>query len=196
MRYTQEQLVLGAREAARGMLEQLGRGGAVARFVDRYVAAHERRGLKDSPLRYKELLATIIREALLAAVAELFARLPERITGRKKTILTGQDAEAVELFRVAFLNALVEFTRWTPPERDDFRDDLELYARMAARLSSSGRRPKVPTEGPFVDRCALLLDPSLLEKARIAAGRFQLELERIAEEMLDVAFGKKGKRVR
>ena len=194
MSYTQEQIVLGAREAARGLLDQLGRGGLVARFVDGYVAANERRGLKDSPLRYKELLATITREALLAAVAQLFALLPARVTGRKKALLRGPEAEAVELFRMAFLNALGECTKWTPPERDDFADDLELYARMAARLSAGGRRAKFPTEGPFVDRCGLLLDPSLLDKARAAAGKFQLELEGIAEEMLDVAFGKKRRR--
>jgi hypothetical protein len=196
MPYTREQLILGAREAARTLLDGLGRGGLVARFVDGYVAAYHRRGLKESPLRYKELLSTITREALLPAVAKLFELLPAAITGRKKGLLKGPEAEGVETFRAAFLNGLAEQMRWLPSDREAFRDDVELYARMAARLakSSNARKAAYPTEGPFVDRCALLLDPSLLDKARQSAGKFQKELESAAEEILRATFKKKRKR--
>lgn len=196
MPYSREQLILGARDAAQTLLDRLGRGGLVSRFVDGYVAAYQRRGLKDSPLRYKELLSTITREALLPAVARLFELLPAAITGRKKSLLKGPEAEAVETFRRAFLNGLAEQMRWMPSDREEFRDDLELYARMAARLPKSltRRKPGYPTEGPFVDRCALLLDPSLLDKARESAGQFQAELEHTVEEILQATFKKKRKR--
>jgi hypothetical protein len=195
MPYSREQLILGAREAAQSLLERLGRGGLVARFVDDYVGDYHRRGLKDSPLRYKELLSTITREALLPAVARLFERAPAAITGRKRSLLKGPEAEAVGLFREAFLNCLTEQMRWMPADRDEFRDDLELYARMAMRqLKSAPRKSGYPTEGPFVDRCALLLDPSLFDKARQSAGKFQTELERLAEEILQETFTKKRKR--
>jgi len=196
MPYSREQLILGAREAAQILLDRLGRGDLVARFVDGYVAAYHRRGLKDSPLRYKELLSTITREALLPAVAKLFELLPAAITGRRKGLLKGAEAEAVETFREAFLNGLAEQMRWMPSDREEFRDDLDLYARMAVRLpkSPAPRKPGYPTEGPFVDRCALLLDPSLLDKARQSAGQFQAELERTVEEILQATFKKSRKR--
>ena len=196
MPYSREQLVLGAREAAQMLLDRIGRGRLVERFVDGYVAAFHRRGLKDSPLRYKELLSTITREALLTAVARLFVLAPAAITGRKKSLLKGPEAEAVQMFREAFLNCLAEQMQWLGAEREEFRDDLELYARIAVRLAkgSGARRQSYPTEGPFVDRCALLLDPSLLDEARRSAGKFQVELEREAEEILQATFKKKRKR--
>jgi hypothetical protein len=196
MPYSREQLILGAREAAQGLVDRLGRGDLVARFVDGYVTAYHRRGLKDSPLRYKELLSTIMREALLSAVARLFELLPAAITGRKKALLKGSEAEAVETFREAFLNCLAEQMRWLPSDREAFRDDVELYARLAVRLpkNPNARKAAYPTEGPFVDRCALLLDPSLLDKARQSAGKFQKELESAAEEILWATFKKKRKR--
>jgi len=196
MPYSREQLILGACEAAQTLLDRLGRGDLVARFVDSYVAAYHRRGLKDSPLRYKELLSTITREALLPAVARLFELLPAAITGRKKALLKSPEAEAVETFREAFLNSLGQQMRWMAADREEFREDLELYARIAVRLprSPAARKPGYPTEGPFVDRCALLLDPSLLDKARQSAGKFQVQLEAVAEEILQATFKKKRKR--
>lgn len=196
MPYSLEQLILGARDAAQILLDRLGRGGMVARFVDGYVAAYHRRGLKDSPLRYKELLSTITREALLPAVARLFEQLPAAITGRKKGLLKGPEAEAVDTFREAFLNCLAEQMRWVASEREEFRDDLGLYARMAVRVAKgpASRKPSYATEGPFVDRCALLLDPSLFDKARQSAGKFQSELEGAADEILQATFKKKRKR--
>jgi hypothetical protein len=187
-----EQMVFAAREAAQALHGRVCRGGLVARFVDGYAAAFERRGLQSSPLRYKELLSTITREALVAAAARLFALLPAKITRRKKALLKGPEAEAVETFRGAFLGGLGELMKWMPGEREGFRDDLDLYARMEARRprNAGSGRPKYPTEGAFVDRCALLLDPSLLEKAREAAGKFQVELEAQAEEALDSVFQK------
>jgi hypothetical protein len=38
--------------------------------------------------------------------------------------------------------------------------------------------------GPFADRCAMLLDPSLMEKARAAASELHGELEKIASRTL------------
>lgn len=196
MPYSREQLILGARDAAQILLDRLGRGGMVARFVDGYVAAYHRRGLKDSPLRYKELLSTITREALLPAVARLFEQLPAVITRRKRALLKGPEAEAVETFREAFLNCLTEQMRWMASERDEFREDLGLYVRMAVRQAKgpAPRKPSYATEGPFVDRCALLLDPSLFDKARQSAGKFQSELEDAADEILQATFKKKRKR--
>jgi hypothetical protein len=42
--------------------------------------------------------------------------------------------------------------------------------------------------GPFADRCAMLLDPSLMEKARAAASELHSELEKIASRVLANAF--------
>ena len=118
MARTREQIIFGAREAARELLDRLAHEKLVMRFVDGYVAEYSRRGLKDSPLRYKELLATITREALLAAAARVFASLPAKISRRKKGLLKGPEAEAVETFRESFLGCLAEAMRWMPSERE------------------------------------------------------------------------------
>lgn len=217
--YTREQLALRAQQSVREMQAALEDERLVARFVDSYVSAFGRKGLKASPLRYRELLSTIGREAWLVLAARMSAALPNylargtprparRTSGGRagsgssraasrnepepkgKRILRAADAEAAEGFRESFFEALATALRWTPAELEEFRRDLALYLQISARQP---RRMKTrpagqPSEGPFVDRCALLLDPSLLDKARQAAGKFQAELERAAEKILQNIF--------
>jgi hypothetical protein len=49
-------------------------------------------------------------------------------------------------------------------------------------------------EGPFVDRCALLLDPSMFEQARRAAGKFLGQLDALAEKSVKQAFSARQKK--
>ena len=180
-------------ELAGKLLAALEKQRLVARFVDSYVAEYDRRGLKAHPIRYRELLVTLGREALLAMVAQVNAELPRylarrlnRSRSRRPPLLRGPEVRAADAFREQLLASLARALRWTAAESEEFRRDLDLYAQLGARtpLPKKRRQPTDPPEGPFEDRCALLLDPSMLDKGRRAAGRFLLEIEGVTEKTL------------
>jgi hypothetical protein len=106
------------------------------------------------------------------------------------TVMTGRElsaqAEALNLFREEFLVALGRSLRWTEDEFGEFSRDYDLYEAITAReiAQRSARGARNFSSGPFVDRCGLLLDPSMLEQARRAAGRFQTQLYSAAERVL------------
>jgi hypothetical protein len=193
MPYTGEQLAQCAREAAKRVLRVLEKERLVARFVDSYVARFDRPGLKASRLRYRELQATIGREALLAMLARMYLVLPQHLTRRRGRTLRGAEAEAAAAFREQLFASIQQALKWTPAEMQQFERDLILYAQLAARQPQpmAPRKPAEPAEGAFADRCALLLDPALLEKARQAAGEFLVELERLSERILEEVLKKR-----
>ncbi len=89
--------------------------------------------------------------------------------------------------------ALGQSLDWSDDDAQEFWRDLELYEKLTAR---EPRRParrvaRAPASGPFVDRVALLLDPSLMEQARRAAGKFQLELNAAADRVLRRVFSRR-----
>jgi hypothetical protein len=96
----------------------------------------------------------------------------------------------LDLFREEFFVALGNALRWTDQDARDFWHDLELYEKLTARepRRQAGRAGRVIASGPFADRTALLLDPSLMEQARRAAGKFQLELNAAADRVLRSVF--------
>jgi hypothetical protein len=159
------------------------------------VKEFDRRGLVNQPATRRELLGTIEREAFLAMFARVQAQLPRHLTRRRPPVLKGPEVRAAEAFRHEAIVALAKAFRWGPEEVEQFRRDLDLYAQMGARQPSSDkmRSANEPPEGPFADRAALLLDPSLMEKARRAAGKFLQEIEALAEETLARTFRAKGK---
>lgn len=192
------------RETAFRVLAEFERARLVPAFVDAYVRQHNRRELKTSPLRYRELLVTLTRESLVAIAAKVSAELPRRFTGRRSPP-TAAETEAIDAFTQAFVGALGSALRWTPGDLAEFARDVALYARMAAfadpppppapRGVAAARAPKKSplqlrsrdasrSAGPFADRCALLLDPSLLDKARAAAAELHAKLEAIATATL------------
>ncbi len=173
-------------ELAHKLLGTLEGHGLVARFVESYVEEFDRPGLKEHPLRYRELLATLGRETLLAMAAQVNAELPRCLTRRRPAVLRGPEVQLADAFREEFLAALVRAQSWSPADAEEFRRDLALYTQLAARTQTVAKRRRLtdPPEGPFVDRCALLLDPSMLEKGRRAAGRFLVEVGRVTDQIL------------
>jgi hypothetical protein len=176
------------RQTAAALVAALEREKLVARFVDAYIAETKRRGIKDSPLRYRELLGTLGREALLAAVMKLHTALPAHLSRRNEPVLRGPEAAAATAFWEAFHAALGAQLRWTPADIAEFQSDQLLLTQMSAAQPRSTKPGRGAAPGPFADRCALLLDPSMLEKARQAAARFQLEVESLAEKVLAGVF--------
>src|ERR1700691_4466104 len=213
MPYRPRERFVRAREAAARLLAMLDHDELVPRFLDMYAAENRRPGRADQPSHYREQLEMIRRESILAMVLRLEAALPTRLKGRgavanmprRKKLKKGKKrAKAkktqrpslelaiplLDLFREEFFVALGQALRWSEEDARAFWHDLELYESLTA---SEPRRParRAIASGPFVDRTALLLDPSLMEQARRAAGKFQLELNVVADRVLRGVFARR-----
>jgi hypothetical protein len=213
MPYRPRELVVRAREAAAILLATLDRNEMVARFLDMYAAENRRPGRADQPAFYREQLQTIRRESILATVLRIEAALPARLKvsvtvrgakapqKKKKGKKGGSSRPAkrranlelaipfLDLFREEFFVALGQSLDWTDEDAQEFWHDLELYEKLSATDSCRGARGRAA--GPFVDRVALLLDPSLMDQARRAAGKFQLELDAAADRVLRKVFSRR-----
>jgi|SRR5580704_8631339 hypothetical protein len=115
----------------------------------------------------------------------------------KKTSRAGLDLSIplLDLFREEFFVALGQALEWKDEDAREFWRDLELYESLstAAAQRSGSRKPAARGQspaaaGPFVDRVGFLLDPSLMEQARREAGKFQAELNGIADGVLRKSF--------
>lgn len=115
----------------------------------------------------------------------------------KKPIRAGLDLTIplLDLFREEFFVALGQALEWNDDDARDFWRDLELYETLSAiaaqrpgRRGNAPRSQNIASAGPFVDRVGFLLDPSLMEQARREAGKFQLELHGLADQVLRKTF--------
>ena len=98
------------------------------------------------------------------------------------------EAAALNLFREEFFAALGQALRWTQADFEEFARDYDLYEAAGAHADDSGRGAKAAASGPFVDRCGLLIDPSMLEQARRAAGKFETQLRAATLQTLKRVF--------
>jgi hypothetical protein len=221
MPYRPRELVIRAREAATLLLATLDRNEMVPRFLDMYAAENRRPGRADQPAHYREQLETIRREAILAMVLRTEAALPTKLkvhvvvrsaktrrsfrtklkkgkkgpkgkAKKKKPTRSGLDLAIplLDLFREEFFVAIGQALRWTDEDAQAFWHDLELYEALSANEPRRQARRAIAS-GPFVDRTALLLDPSLMEQARRAAGKFQAELDAAADHVLRATFSRR-----
>lgn len=211
MPYRPRELVVRARDAAALLLAALDRDEMVARFLDLYAAEHRRPGRADHPVLYRDQLAMIRRESILAMVVGIERALPARLKvsvtvrhrlprvkkgskpkKKKKSRHAGLELRIpfLELFREEFFVVLGRSLDWTERDAEEFWRDLELYEMLSAdeHRRSPKRAPGAPVSGPFVDRVAMLLDPSLMEQARRAAGKFEIELQAATDRILRKTF--------
>lgn len=216
MPYRPRELVVRAREAAGLLLATLDRNEMVARFLDMYAAEHRRPGRADHPYLYREQLARIRREAILAMVLRIEAALPARLKvsvavrgarPRKKAAKGKKNGHAakrkkqsdlelaipfLDLFREEFFVALGQALEWTDDEAEEFWRDLGIYERLRVqeprRVAAVNRGLSI--SGPFVDRVGLLLDPSMMDQARRDARKFELELQEAADRVLRLVFSR------
>ena len=186
-----------AAEVAHKLLGALKNERLAGRFVDSYVAEFNRRGLKADALQYHELVGTLGREMLLVMLTRLYEKVPRllaprkspgrqrRSSGRRRTAAVAEVLSA-DAFLREFWASLVAAVGWKPAEAEEFRRDLDLYLRLSAGKMDpkTQRRAAGAQEGPFVDRAALLLDPSMMEKARRAAGKLRIEIDRVTDKVL------------
>jgi hypothetical protein len=208
MKYSPRQMVVRAQEAAGLLLRTLEGERLVARFLDSYAVEFHRPGRAAHPAQYRDLVATIGREALLTMVVRVDCELPRRLgaaaRARHKTKIRSNplrrratpraasvaSSETAELFRDELLMALAQALGWGDEEFEEFCRDLELYKQLGARdlRAARPRRVAAGVSGPFVDRVGLLLDPSMFDKARRAAGKFDLQLQGATHAVLKRVF--------
>ncbi len=176
-----------AGELARRLPEALIGERVIPRFVDSYVVEHGRHALQVHASLYRDRLALLQREALLAltvqALSEACCELASPAKKSKPRPMSQKDAG---IFRRKFLAALARQQKWTAGDALDFQTDLQIYEQLIRRNSSSRRTRKSfeVANHPFVDRCAFLLDSSFMEKARFAASRALGDLEDLATHVV------------
>jgi hypothetical protein len=181
------------KEAARGvalhLCAALGGGGLAARFILDYAGRNRRAALTAHLPRYTELVAMIHRECLLAMVARVEADLPGLLHagGTPARALASGEDPLLRRFRVEFYEHLAELLAWRREQLERFWHDLDLYTQCLRARSASPKRKKTDL-GPFADRCAFMLDPAMLDRARRSAARFHHALEANAHRILRAAF--------
>ena len=175
-----------AGELARHISEALLRERVVPRFVDSYVIENGRHALQVHASLYRDLLALLQREALLALTVRALAIVcdePQPAGKAKPRPMLRRDATA---FRRKFLASLTRQQGWTAGDALDFQRDLQMYEELLARAAETRRRrkPFEAADHPFVDRCAFLLDSSFMEKARLAASRTLTGIDDLAAQIV------------
>jgi hypothetical protein len=182
----------GPEALAKRISEALVRERIVPRFVDSYVIENGRQALQVHASLYRDLLALLQREALVAIAVralEITCNPPEPSLRRRARPMVRREAN---LFRRKFLSSLTKQQRWTAGEALDFQRDLQLYEELLARAGAA-RRSRKPFEAanhPFVDRCAFVLDSSFLEKARLATSQALAKLEELAANVCEPRSGR------
>lgn len=174
----------GAAALAAELPAALQRERLIPRFVASYVEEHRRYALQTHPTRYRELLTLLAREALIVLTLRALENVAKpaasgKLRARKSPHSSGR------IFRRDFLTALARQQGWTAGDSLEFQADLRLYEDLLARRPLSRRATKAfeAADHPFVDRAAILLDPSFLAQARVAASRALADLERLATDV-------------
>ena len=178
-------------ELAKRISEALPRERVVPRFVDSYVVENGRHALQVHASLYRDLLALLQREALLALTVRALAIIcnePKPAGKSKPRPMLRRDAT---VFRRKFLASLTRLQGWTAGDSLDFQRDLQMYEELLARAVAKNRRRKSfeAADHPFVDRCAFLLDSSFMEKARLAASRALTGIEELASAITEQGRG-------
>src|SRR5258705_11871021 len=173
-------------ELAQRLSEALLRERLVPRFVDSYVVENGRHALQVHASLYRDLLALLQREALLALTVRTLAIVcnePQPAGKSKPRPMLRRDAT---LFRRKFLASLTRQQGWTAGDALDFQRDLQMYEELLARAAAKhrSRKPFEAADHPFVDRCAFLLDSSFMEKARLAASRALTGIEALVAQIV------------
>src|SRR5712671_6706474 len=169
-------------ELAQRVSEALLRERVVPRFVDSYVVDNGRYALQVHASLYRDLLALLQREALLALTVRTLAIVcdePQPADKSKPRPMLRRDATA---FRRKFLASLTRQQGWTAGDALDFQRDLQMYEELLSRAAAKhrNRKPFEAADHPFVDRCAFLLDSSFMENARLAASKALTGIEELA----------------
>lgn len=181
-----------AGELAHRLVTAIARNGMVIEFVRAYGQRHHRPKIGANTERLREMESTISREALLLVAADMRRLLPQAFASSRGT--GSQGLEICDLFYREFLDSLGRALEWpsveAEAESEAFVKDLAIYARWRERNTAlSAKSLRSANDAPFPDRCAILLDPAMMEQARRAAAMFQTDLLRTGARI----FGRLGR---
>ncbi|HEY5069306.1 MAG TPA: hypothetical protein VII37_05950, partial [Candidatus Acidoferrum sp.] len=182
-----------ASELAQRLPEALVGERVIPRFVDSYVVEHGRHALQAHASQYRDRLALLQREALLALTVQALSAACFEPPASKKSKARPMSQKDAAIFRRKFLSALARQQKWSVGDALDFQTDLQIYENLIRRNSATRRTRKSfeVANHPFVDRSAFLLDSSFMEKARIAASRALGDLEDLAAHVVASAGSRK-----
>ncbi len=185
-----------AQETASQLVTALDRGALVPKFLRWYVNDKKRPGRTSDPQRYRDLVETIRREALLVLALQIEFQAPQGLGIRPKQRVNPAQSRLVRLFREEFYDALGRSVGWSKEDFDDFCRDIGLFRRLYGEVPRAQKRSRVlaTPKGPFVDRCGLLLDAPMLDQARHAAAKFEAELIATASVVLMRVFSRRKRR--
>lgn len=173
-----------AGELANRLVRTAERDGLVAEFVRSYAARHGRKKLVNDPARLRELERTIGRETLLVMTIEIRRLLPRAFASGPGGTLRPEEATLCDAFYEEFIASLERAIEWPPAEAateaGSFQRDLDMYRQWSNRSAAPSRA----AESPFPDRCAILLDPAMMEQARRAGAGFEVDATHAAARML------------
>ena len=181
-----------ASELAQRLPEALIGERIIPRFVDSYVVEYGRHALHVHAALYRDRLALLQREALLALTAQTLESACVEPTTSKKSKPRPLSRKDAAVFRRKFLTALARQQKWTAGDALDFQTDLQIYEQLIRRNATRRTRKSFEVANhPFVDRCAFLLDSSFMEKARFAASRALGDLGDLAAHIVASAAQRK-----
>jgi hypothetical protein len=176
------------RELAKQLLHALKTGRVASAFLESYAKQFDRPEATAHPERRRELETMLEREMLLAMTSHIArtANAAARNIPRRTKLTRSNDPVT---FLRDLIAAIAKESNWTAGDAVDFRSDLEMYRHLSAVVAAraSTTRSRIVVAGPFVDRCAILLDPSMIENASRAAGKLLLQLELQSEKLLEEA---------
>jgi hypothetical protein len=179
-----------ARELARRLLATLASDRIARTFMESYARQFDRPEATAHSDRRQELEVILDREILLAMAARVMSLVDEehKRSWKSRKFKTGA-IENPSAFQRDLVSALGRAAGWTIGDSMEFGGDLDIYRRLAAvgaTRRETGRARNVPA-GPFVDRCAILLDPSMLENIGRAAGRLLVQIESLTDKLFTEA---------
>jgi hypothetical protein len=173
---------------AKLLLAALGGGKLAATFIEGYARQFDRPEASAHPERRRELEIIIGREILLAMTAHVARTLEENSSRAAERRGSRRAKDNPAAFLRELFTAVARESKWTAGDAMEFRGDLEIYRSLAAAarssaLHSGASRSRISPGGPFVDRCAILLDPSMIENASRASGKFLLQIEALTDKL-------------
>ena len=181
------------RDLARRIVAEISHAKFAPSFLDRYANEFKRADVVAHLDRRRELEAIISREILLAIAAHIALALEEQYSPsrgqRSKRGARGRRLPRpfIQWNSGTFIRelaaAIARESGWTLGDSVEFQSDLQIYISLM-KAPGSARAQAARHRNPFVDRCAILLDPSMLENASRAAARLLVQVDSFADHLL------------
>jgi hypothetical protein len=167
-----------------------------AKFIEGYAAQFDRAELIVHKERNREVESILEKEILLAMLARVVHTLGEISKTQPRRRGEKNQTPDPNRFVREVVSAIGAARNWTAGDSVEVLGELDLYraimaknAPPAGRASSGGQFGssfrRSASSGPFVDRCAFVLDPSMMENARVSSAKVLREIELLADQLLE-----------